>query len=127
MLACYIGLMKSKMNAEVAPAKSGQHTPGPWQVENKRVSANEIDTWIYAPKAMDGHRHICMLDSDGRTAANARLIAAAPALVEALQEIAERGPVAGYESASALRLRLVGSQTIARAALRAATGKGETQ
>jgi hypothetical protein len=38
-------------------------------------------------------------------------------LENALREIAARGPIAGYTSASALRLRLVGSQSIARAVL----------
>jgi len=41
-------------------------------------------------------------------------------LEAALREIAARGPVAGHASADALRLRLVGSQSIARAALKVA-------
>jgi len=39
------------------------------------------------------------------------------ALRKALEEIADRGPVAGYNSAGALKLRLVATQSIARAAL----------
>lgn len=58
--------------------------------------------------------------------ANARLIAAAPVLLAALQEIAERGPVEGYGSPSALRLRLVATQSIARNAI-ALTQKEEAR
>lgn len=38
-------------------------------------------------------------------------------LLESLRDIAERGPVEGYTSADALKLRLVLTQTIARAAI----------
>lgn len=38
-------------------------------------------------------------------------------LLAALKEIAERGPIDGYSSAGALRLRLVATQSIARAAI----------
>ena len=38
-------------------------------------------------------------------------------LREALEEIAERGPIDGYSAPSAILLRLVGSQSVARAAL----------
>ncbi len=49
-------------------------------------------------------------------------IVAIPGLLAALGEIAERAPVPGYGSAGALLLRLVGTQTIARAALGAVKG-----
>jgi hypothetical protein len=49
---------------------------------------------------------------------NAALIARIAELEAALREIAGRGPVDGHASADALRLRLVGSQSIARAALK---------
>jgi hypothetical protein len=58
-----------------------------------------------------------------RAKADAALIATAPELLTALREIAERGPVDGYTSAAALRLRLVGIQTIARQAIAKATQK----
>ncbi len=47
----------------------------------------------------------------------ANLEARVAQLEAALAEIAERGPVIGYSSGNALRLRLIGSQSIARAAL----------
>jgi hypothetical protein len=53
---------------------------------------------------------------------NFQLILGAPELLAALEEIATRGPVPGYDSASALRLRLVATQSIARAAIAKAKG-----
>jgi len=47
-----------------------------------------------------------------------QMIARIAELEAALREIAGRGPVAGHASADALRLRLVGSQSIARRALK---------
>jgi hypothetical protein len=51
----------------------------------------------------------------------ARLKAQNAVLLEALKEISQRGPVIGYGSADALRLRLVATQSIARAAIAQAT------
>lgn len=48
---------------------------------------------------------------------NAPLLAAGPKFLAALREIAERGPVDGYNSIISLRLRLVATQSIARAAI----------
>lgn len=88
------------------------HTPGPWQ---------QSGTHIRYQKNPGGYRfEIAEVFRDVGSEvgkANARLIAAAPEMFEALQEIANRGPVDGYGSASALRLRLVGTQSIARAIL----------
>lgn len=50
-------------------------------------------------------------------------VKALPLLINALEEIADRGPVPGYGSESALRLRLVATQSIARAALEETTNK----
>jgi len=60
------------------------------------------------------------VDGFGKGKANALLIAAAPVLLRALEEIAERGPLVGYDAVSALKLRLVLTQSIARAAIAAA-------
>ena len=48
-----------------------------------------------------------------------RYEASSGALATALQDIASRGIVVGHSSGNALRMRLVGSQSIARAALKA--------
>jgi hypothetical protein len=47
-------------------------------------------------------------------------------LLEALKEIATRGPVDGYYSADALRLRLIATQAIARAAIAKASEADRT-
>jgi hypothetical protein len=42
---------------------------------------------IYAPNAPDGGRHVCEVFDNGQLDANARLIAAAPAMLAALRDI----------------------------------------
>ncbi len=54
-----------------------------------------------------------------------RLVRERNELLQALKEIAERGPVAGYGSADALRLRLVATQSIARQAIANAEGESK--
>lgn len=51
----------------------------------------------------------------------AALFAAAPELLAALEEIAARGPVIGYNTIAALTLRITAMQSIARAAIAKAT------
>jgi hypothetical protein len=98
------------------------HTPGPWIASRKN---NGLKPLFYQPPvvlARGGYMTVADGLGDGPEAeANTKLIAAAPELLAALQEIADRGPVDGYTSAGALRLRLAGSQTIARAAIAKAT------
>ena len=63
------------------------HAPGPWTMEDGDF---EQPFYIMATSAPPGSRMVCALSaSDGWTqAATARLIAAAPDLLAALQEIA---------------------------------------
>jgi len=100
------------------PAAPHAATPGPWHVDEepngffiysvpRRIANDPAIAHVY-----EGH------------AADAALLAAAPDLLAALQEIADRGPLAGYMSASALRLRLVLTQSIARKAIERASRKG---
>ena len=77
-----------------------KHTPGPWEVKRSRSG---YPYRIYAPNA-DDHRNGAVgrdvtrwgafsLPSSKEAEANARLIAAAPDLLEALREIAKgEGP-----------------------------------
>lgn len=61
--------------------KTTQHTPGPWAVE---CPYDEPGTFVTAPSTA----LVCKVYSlDGETAANARLIAAAPELLELAEEI----------------------------------------
>jgi len=67
-----------------------KHTPGPWRVNKK------VNTSVEQATAQQGMVLICQCeDPDGarlnkEDAANARLIAAAPELLEELQHISER-------------------------------------
>ena len=59
------------------------HTPGPW------TARREGGTWYVEVDRDVDYFNICELYGGGiKTEANARLIAAAPALVDALKEIA---------------------------------------
>ncbi len=88
-------------------------TPGEWTTSRDAVPPGHVQITVYAETGGRGTRVATVFDRE----ANARLIRAAPELVEALKEISERGPVEGYGSAGALHLRLVATQSIARAAL----------
>lgn len=61
-----------------------KHTPGPWTVPAGQIVADTV--W-----ARGGHLEICKLYGNGRDAetadADARLIAAAPDMLEALEKI----------------------------------------
>ena len=67
-----------------------QHTQGPWTVENNSIYGNAGMIRPFIASVEDDHR-------DEETNANARLIAAAPDLLDALQWITRcasiRGPV----------------------------------
>ena len=68
-----------------------QHTPGPWTVDNQ---------YIHGP---DGIRFLAVA-GDGAGQANARLIAAAPTLLEVLAGCADALREAGKDFAQANRL-----------------------
>jgi hypothetical protein len=109
--------MKTKDKAEVAPAKSGQHTPGPWNILSPkgtlagwRIASNDDCTVAFVVER---------LNNDAADS-NARLIAAAPELLEALKECIT--PL-GSDSEQQLRERLCNINGIARAAIAKAEGK----
>lgn len=92
-----------------------KHTPGPW-------ASNKYTTSVSVPlKAIDCERigfSIVFVNGhrEKEAVANARLIAAAPDLLEALKEIADTDPVdAALDPQRAVR--------IARAAIAKATGE----
>lgn len=62
--------------------QTDKHTPGPWHVDDAGR-----DTYVTSD-----HEHICRLEGNTLSAdkANARLIAAAPELLDALQKIPQR-------------------------------------
>lgn len=84
-----------------------KHTPGPWTNSPPRVSLDG-DCFVYGPEGLAIARvyGVCPRDTDAREA-NARLIAAAPELYEALKYTHEFmrgafvGPFPGIEAALA--------------------------
>jgi hypothetical protein len=73
------------------------HTPGPWDFipseDPKNANANVARHWVRGPETDESKcRTICDIakwDTQERQAANARLIAAAPEMLEALEVTAE--------------------------------------
>lgn len=99
-----------------------KHTPGPWHVGGK------LDAIVYAPDgyAVAGCQTYHGLRDEQSTTANARLIAAAPCLIEALRECITEDNAARLQtgSAAALFRRLQAINDTARAAIAKATGGG---
>jgi hypothetical protein len=97
------------------------HTPGPWHYVGDSLTHRQFD--IHSPGVH--HQHICTVNNlsvealwkrDAQQAeANARLIAAAPALLEALRLAANINPYGSVENANA--------RDAARAAIARATSK----
>ena len=64
--------------------KTVQFTPGPWSLCNWMVG-NNTPTGEVTICGPEGDEHICTMDGNEDNQANANLIAAAPAMYEALQ------------------------------------------
>ena len=75
------------------PARSAQFTPGPWQVNDSTENDDDTTLTIFAPAdeveiaTMSAYENGCECFSEIRE--NAHLIAAAPALYEAVQNLLE--------------------------------------
>lgn len=90
-----------------------QHTPGPWEMGESRdhyfegADVNDGRRVIWGPDGME----VCLVrDRGGMTAANARLIAAAPRMLEFITEIAARGYVANQIAVARAILREIEGQ-----------------
>lgn len=71
-----------------------KHTPGPWRIEADRQHGEHFDTILIRTAEWDesGHERnftVARITGCENAQANARLIAAAPDLLEALKEIAK--------------------------------------
>ena len=66
--------------------KSAQFTPGPWSLCNWMVG-NNTPTGEVTICGPEGDEHICTMDGNEDNQANGNLIAAAPAMYEALQAL----------------------------------------
>lgn len=94
---------------------STKHTPGPWTTEK-----NEHGYWVGATNPTNKpvcDVHLFCIDnrepqvfSHDETLANARLIAAAPEMLEALQGVVGRSPDDWYEKVQAAIAKATGKQ-----------------
>jgi len=74
-----------------------KHTPGPWKLKLARFPNGKLAgvPYVFAPNGPDTYRHVCQPFFDDAASpeiraqqeANARLIAAAPELIEALRAV----------------------------------------
>jgi hypothetical protein len=97
---------------------SAEHTPGPWHA-SEEAAGNNPDIYIEAP----GHGTVAEIGGGPLPVrrANARLIAAAPAMKEALEKIARyQGEHDGQDFDTAFQA----VEKIARAALAKQDGRG---
>jgi len=77
-----------------------QHTPGPWEVDGPNTNLFVANMNSTDERSCDGIRQVCKVEQGSyelpdyqEAAANARLIAAAPQMLEALQLIRDTTPV----------------------------------
>ena len=93
------------------------HTPGPWAIEKcpKAQAATDGRDWPWMVNYNDGEYegHLALVQTQNAEA-NARLIAAAPELLESLKMMLEMSEMGGFGKAYA--------EDVARAAIAKATG-----
>jgi hypothetical protein len=95
---------------------TGTHTPGPWEAVLSRDTQWRIWSRAYAEE------EVLVVPWDPRAEENARLMAAAPDLLEACQTmLAFFGPEEQHQNAATLRRALDGART----AVAKATGEAE--
>ena len=70
----------------MSTTKTAQFTPGPWSLCNWMVG-NNTPTGEVTICGPEGDEHICTMDGNEDNQANGNLIAAAPAMYEALQAL----------------------------------------
>ena len=97
-----------------------EHTPGPWTIEKcpKATAVTDGESWPWLVSYNDGEYEGCLaLVQTQNAEANAKLIAAAPELLEALEMMLDMSEMGGFGKSAA--------EDTARAAI--AKAKGETE
>lgn len=99
-----------------------EHTPGPWRANGNTIEADDKDGRSSIVAWGSDDRESCV--PEGEAEANNRLIAAAPDMLAALQQIAcfEKAP---RRTAAQANAAIDAAIYEARAAIRKATGEGE--
>ena len=98
------------------------HTPGPWRAED--TNGAKLSKVAVAAPGLNGSTCVIGQCAGPDREANARLIAAAPALLEAC-EIMDAAVKAGHTSSSDLLTHLLEAAAAARAALAAARAEAQ--
>lgn len=104
---------------------ASKHTPGPWTP--KPTPHSQIQDWVVLGAAVNGHsKRVCSIDFDAPES-DARLIAAAPDLLAALELLADyaEAEVRGHDESVPAHLRCISAGQMAEAviAARAAIAK----
>ncbi len=88
-------------------SETAKHTPGPWEAKGKSVRTTNHTTQGSAPNGYEGGICNCMgrrmgprSGIDETAEANARLIAAAPEMLDALEEVLPHLERFGYADSS---------------------------
>lgn len=105
----------SENEGPVAPVQNVVHTPGPWRLSNV-ISAYEIKRRkiVAAEQSPEAGTGICEVYGieDANNIANAKLIAAAPMMLEALRRIVRHQEYIGGSMASMSSTRHIAAQAI---------------
>lgn len=97
----------------LSPAQTAKHTPGPWHGHSKLSSSeNHTGFRVYGPGASGWTiAEVMPIDPDGlEGAANARLIASAPDLLEALQTLLDALPFLSHSAIENARAAIAKAQ-----------------
>ena len=116
-------------------AQPHAHTPGPWQAEHSTSGGHDLYAFVAPNRSALGHfaGYLEQTNEDrwlgtGPNAANARLIAAAPDMLEALEEVMDELDVEGLPCPLCGRPSTIGHRHnciwhVVEAAVRKARGK----
>lgn len=114
-------LAASEASQAAIKRESAKHTPGPWNIGSSDLPVSDLS--VHAPDSIGGHTTLCrmaIIHPSVDLVANARLMAAAPELLAALQRLAQ-----SYEWLTPRGGDPTDALKAARAAIHKATGEAE--